>query len=513
MPSYEIPINDDTEVFLPNDEVESVPIKEKVKKPFPKLQVFLALLCVLPEAFADSLLVPYIYNMVKDFGVAEKEEDIGFYVGLLGSAFYFSLCITNIFWGHLSDKYGRKPILLCNIIGTCIGTIVFGSSQTFAIALLGRFIAGSCSANGTVAKGMIGDVIDESQRTIGYSFYGVTWGLSGMIGPLIGGALANPALKYGIYNNDFWKKYNYLLPSVFVMVVGVISFIVAYHLLDEPKKENSYEILDEEFIHLNENNTNYRNDWDEGSSSATLGNLTVRIRDNDNASSIISDAISEKKELSLFQSVKLIFSKSSWIAIICYSMLSLATMLFFTVFPLWAATSISLGGLGFDEQSISYAAPIMGISKIIIQLLIYPPIAKHMTSTQGYRFGLIILIIFAIFTPNISKHVNQPNTLWTLLVIFLSLFSASDAFAYLSVIIMITESVTSEHLGFMHGFSGMCVSIMRMIGPTLAGSIWSFSINNSIGYPFNEHLIFIVICILCVIGFGVSFMGFRPRNI
>jgi len=104
--------------------------------------------------------------MVKEFEVAKKEEDIGFYVGLLGSAFYCSLCITNIFWGHLSDKFGRKPILLCNIVGTCIGTIIFGSSQTFPIALLGRFIAGTCSANGTVAKGMLGDIIDESQRYI-----------------------------------------------------------------------------------------------------------------------------------------------------------------------------------------------------------------------------------------------------------------------------------------------------------------------------------------------------------
>jgi len=512
MSIYEIPVNDDTEVFLHNEEVEHTQIKDKVKKPFPKLQVFLTLLCVIPEAFADSLIIPYIYNMVKDFSVAEKEEDIGFYVGLLGSAFYFSLCITNIFWGHLSDKLGRKPVLLYNIVGTCIGTIVFGSSQTFIIALLGRFIAGSCSANGTVAKGVLGDVIDESQRTIGYSFYGVTWGLSAMIGPLIGGALANPASKYEIFNTSFWKKYNYLLPSIFVMTTGVISFVVAVIFLNEPKKDHSYKVLEEEeeeYIDININSMNYK-EWDEPTSPNTL---TIRTRDNDTvASSIVSEALSTKKELTLFQSIKIIFTKSSWIAIICYSMLSLATMIFFTILPLWAATSIKLGGLGFDEKSISYAAPILGISKTIIQLAIYPPVAKLMTSTQCYRFGIMLLIIFSIFTPHISTYVNQPKILWTLLTVFLSLFSASDAFAYLSVIIMITESVTSEHLGFMHGFSGMCVSIMRMIGPTLAGSIWSFSINNSFGFPLDEHLIFIIIIFICILGFIISYMGFKPRQ-
>jgi len=113
------------------------------------------------------------------------------------------------------------------------------------------------------------------------------------------------------------------------MTLGIISFVVSFKLLNEPSKEQNYTVLEEEYIELNLNDNSNIREWDEPTSSSNT--LTSRINDNDTAIvSNISDN-STKKELGFLQSIKIVFTKSSWIAIICYCMLSLATMLFFTV--------------------------------------------------------------------------------------------------------------------------------------------------------------------------------------
>jgi len=112
------------------------------------------------------------------------------------------------------------------------------------------------------------------------------------------------------------------------MTMGIISFSVTVKYLVEPKKEQNYSILEDEYIDMTFENSNFKN-WDKQSTSNnTLNNRNGNV-DNEPSSIVVSE--SEKKELGIFQTIKLIFTKSSWIAISCYCMLSLATMLFFTV--------------------------------------------------------------------------------------------------------------------------------------------------------------------------------------
>jgi len=69
--------------------------------------------------------------MVENFGIAKKKADIGFYLGLITTAFLASQSVMNPFWGWTSDRIGRKPVVLLGTLGTLIGFLIFGFSETY----------------------------------------------------------------------------------------------------------------------------------------------------------------------------------------------------------------------------------------------------------------------------------------------------------------------------------------------------------------------------------------------
>jgi MFS family permease len=75
-----------------------------------------------------TVLFPFIYYMVRDFGY--PQDDVGYYVGWIASSFSLSQFFTAYLWGYLSDKIGRRPVLLIGLIGNSISTCLFGLSKT-----------------------------------------------------------------------------------------------------------------------------------------------------------------------------------------------------------------------------------------------------------------------------------------------------------------------------------------------------------------------------------------------
>ncbi|KAF6151941.1 hypothetical protein GIB67_010515 [Kingdonia uniflora] len=94
-------------------------------------------------ALPISSLFPFAYFMIRDFGIAKREEDIGFYVGYVGSAFMVGRALTSIFWGVVADRYGRKPVILIGTFSVVVFNTLFGFSTSFWMALFARFLLGS----------------------------------------------------------------------------------------------------------------------------------------------------------------------------------------------------------------------------------------------------------------------------------------------------------------------------------------------------------------------------------
>jgi multidrug resistance protein len=111
-------------------------------------------------------------------------------VGLLVSAYAVCQLIAGPPLGHLSDRVGRRPVLLVSQIGTCIGFIILGLAQSLWLVFVARIIDGLTAGNLTVAQAYIADVTDAENRAKSFGIIGIAFGLGFLVGPGISGYLA-----------------------------------------------------------------------------------------------------------------------------------------------------------------------------------------------------------------------------------------------------------------------------------------------------------------------------------
>lgn len=87
-------------------------------------------------------IFPYIYYMVEDFNITDDKSKISVYAGMVTSAFTLAEFSTGVMWGKLSDKIGRKPVLLTGLAGTALSVLVFGFAPNLTVALIARALGG-----------------------------------------------------------------------------------------------------------------------------------------------------------------------------------------------------------------------------------------------------------------------------------------------------------------------------------------------------------------------------------
>ena len=87
-------------------------------------------------------IFPYAYYMVLSYNVTADAHLIAVYVGMVTSAFAFAEFSSGIMWGRVSDRIGRKPVLLLGLAGTALSMISFGFARSLPVALLARALGG-----------------------------------------------------------------------------------------------------------------------------------------------------------------------------------------------------------------------------------------------------------------------------------------------------------------------------------------------------------------------------------
>ncbi len=139
-------------------------------------------------------------------------------VGLLFASYSIMQLIFSPVLGGLSDKHGRRPVLLLSIIGTGIGFLVLGFAKTIFMLFVGRILDGITGGNISTAQAYIADITTTENRAKGMGLIGAAFGLGFIFGPALGGILS----QWGIH-----------VPFVFAAVLCFANAVLLYFTLPE----------------------------------------------------------------------------------------------------------------------------------------------------------------------------------------------------------------------------------------------------------------------------------------
>lgn len=114
-------------------------------------------------------------------------------MALIFSAYAAGAFFGEPFWGRMSDRLGRKPILISTVCGNCLCYFALAFAPNIWIAFLVRLLGGMASGNGSVIQGYIADVTPVDQRAGRMSMLGAAYNLGFIVGPALGGLLAHPS--------------------------------------------------------------------------------------------------------------------------------------------------------------------------------------------------------------------------------------------------------------------------------------------------------------------------------
>ncbi|KAL2159008.1 hypothetical protein VTH06DRAFT_3039 [Thermothelomyces fergusii] len=483
--------------------------------PYPGKQLLILALCRICEPIAFMSIFPYIYHMVKDFRLTEDESRISFYAGMVTSAFTFAEFSTSVFWGRLSDKVGRKPVLLMGMAGTGLSVLIFGFAPSLPVALFARALGGFLNGNIGVLQTTVGELVTvKEHQPRAYAVMPLVWCVGSIVGPMIGGALAKPveSMPSVFQPGSIWDRFPYLLPNLFSATCVSLGVIIGLLFLEETHAEKKkrrdrgvelgnyllsllpswgargkgrspakgYPEDDEErplLFDADEALPEYLASGELPGPSSVSG-PSGPVRQEACASGSSQRPRKESRPTAR------IFTKPVLTIIASYGILAFHTMVFDSLLPVFLSTNppdhavpIELpfkfvDGFGLDTQTIGFILSVQGLYSMVSTHFLFPLITRRLGPLRLFRLMSVLYPLLYFCTPYIVLLPDRIRmaSIYTV-VIWKCTFST---LAYPSNAILITNSApTTLMLGTINGAAASTASLCRALGPIISGLLYT----------------------------------------
>ncbi|KAH7428750.1 hypothetical protein KP509_09G015600 [Ceratopteris richardii] len=450
--------------------------KESAKGPL-KLYLAFASFVVLCNALPLSSLFPFVYFMVRDFGIAKSETRISTYAGFVGAALMFGRALTSIFWGMLADIYGRKPVMVFGTATIVVFNTLFGFSKSFWLALISRFLMGLLNGMLGPVRAYVSEICTLEYQAFGLAMVATMWAVGLIIGPAIGGYLSQPSDKYPSLfpSGSLFDQFPYALPCLCISVAAFLGVIVGLFLPETLHKHDR-------------------------SVECNPCNSEKKFVPKD---TVISIKEGNDIDIATSRTVYLSFNKIKWknkgmiSSIFLYFIWGLHDMAYSEIFSLWAVSPKQYGGLGLTTSDVGTILSVSGFVLLVFQLVAFAPLANRFGAIQLIQCSIVITLPLVVVFPLIQT--TDGVTLWSLLI------SANVIKNILSVI---------SQRGFANGVSMSLASFGRAVGPACAGTLFSWAQErlDSWFLP-GMWIVFFILAVVALVSLIFTFEPILPKSL
>lgn len=178
--------------------------------------LFIAFVTVALDLLGFGLIIPIQPFYAESFGATPTV------VTWLGASYSLMQFLFVPFWGRMSDRIGRRPVILLSVALGTLGYVMFGFAESLWMLFAARLLSGFGNANITTAQAIIADTTTGAQRTKGMGLIGAAFGLGFIFGPALGGVLG----QFGL-----------AAPAFGAAVLGALNWVFAWFMLPETRPE------------------------------------------------------------------------------------------------------------------------------------------------------------------------------------------------------------------------------------------------------------------------------------
>ncbi|KAL2157085.1 hypothetical protein VTH06DRAFT_7041 [Thermothelomyces fergusii] len=428
------------------------------------------------------------------------DGDVGLYVGLLASAFALAQLATNLLWGYLSDRVGRKPTMLLGTSLLMVCFVCFGFCGTFAQLIMVHVAMGLLNGNAAIVPTCLGEITDRTNQSSAFTWLPVIYSLGSITGPALGGLLV------GVLGGS---TYPFLAPNIVVAALLLSSVVVLAVWFDETLNGLDRSLPAIQALKCVDNVRDWcaerlrrvgltpsrscategmppgSNDQDQPDGSSDNEQETDSA---DEQSGLLQpqgigaesgDSQREQKSSAFHE-----LSNRNTVAVLgTYLVFQLSNISYNSLYPIFASSPPPTGrelGPGIIGVSLSLA----GVATILFQVLVFPRVKSRIGNLGTYRYSLLGMAISMALMPWIDYVDSKPRFglatgklwLYSELGVILVLKNICAVGGLSSVMLLITNSAPSnETLGTLNGIAQSLSAAGRSVGPFLSGGLFTLS--------------------------------------